>query len=266
MKVLLMGYGRMGHEVEAALLRRGHSVVARIDAAPGASGAAASPSGEQMAEADVAIEFSLAPAVRANAQMYAGAGLSAVVGTTGWKADEDAVRAAVRASGIGFLRASNFSIGAHIFFALVEEAARLVSTISDYDVLIHEIHHNQKKDSPSGTALTAAARVLKNLSRKKRVVTEKLDRQIAPEELHVSSSRVGSVPGVHTLLLDSMADSIEITHTARSRGGFALGAVLAAEWLSGSGPDGSGADGAGTKKKGFFEVEDFINAIFSKGS
>jgi 4-hydroxy-tetrahydrodipicolinate reductase len=265
MKVLLMGYGRMGHEVEAALLRRGHSVAARIDAAPGV-GEAQSPSEAQLAASDVAIEFSHAQAVRANAERYAKAGLSAVVGTTGWKEDEEAVRALVRGAGIGFLRTSNFSIGAHIFFALVEEAGRLVNTIADYDALIHETHHNQKKDSPSGTALSAAARLLKNLSRKKRVVTGRLDRRIEPDELHVSSSRVGAVPGVHTLLLDSAFDSIEITHTARSRGGFALGAVLAAEWLVGSGPDGAAAGSTGEKKKGFFEVEDFIDAIFSKRS
>jgi 4-hydroxy-tetrahydrodipicolinate reductase len=219
-----------------------------------------------LAAADVAIEFSLASAVKANAALYAGAGLSAVVGTTGWKDDEAAVRAVVEASGIGFLRTSNFSIGAHIFLALVEEAARLVSTIDDYDVLLHEIHHNRKKDSPSGTALTAASRVLKNLPRKKRIVSERLDRQIEADELHVSSSRVGAVPGVHTLLLDSVFDSIEIVHTARSRGGFALGAVLAAEWISARGPGEAGGQGAGEKKKGFFEVEDFINAIFSKRS
>ena len=253
MRVLLTGYGRMGHEVEAVLQRRGHQVVARIDAVAGV-GDAQSPTAEHLKAADVAMEFSLAEAVKANVERYAKAGLSAVVGTTGWKAEEPAVRALVEASGIGFLRTTNFSIGAHIFFALAEEAARLVSTIEDYDALIHEIHHNQKKDSPSGTALTAASRVMRQLTRKKRVVTDKLDRQIAADELHVSSSRVGSVPGTHTLLLDSAFDSIEITHTARSRGGFALGAVLAAEWLTTE------------KKKGFYEVEDFINAIFTKRS
>ena len=261
MKVHLMGYGRMGREVEDVLGRRGHTVVARIDAAPGVGDARAA-SAEQLAAADVAIEFSLASAVRTNAALYTGAGLSAVVGTTGWKEDEGAVRELVAGSKTGLLRASNFSIGAHIFFALADEAARLVSQIADYDVLLHEIHHNKKKDSPSGTALTAAERVLKALPRKKRIVTEKLDRQIAEDELHVSSSRVGTVPGTHTLLLDSAFDSIEVTHTARSRGGFALGAVLAAEWLVGA----KGPTAGGEKKKGFFEVEDFINAIFSKRS
>ena len=259
MKVLLMGYGRMGREVEAVLARRGHTVTARIDAAPGL-GDAQKATAQELADSDIAIEFSLASAVKDNAAIYTGAGLSAVVGTTGWKQDEDAVRKIVAASQIGFLRATNFSIGAHIFFALAEEAARLVSRFPDYDVLIHEIHHNQKKDSPSGTALTAAARVLKALPRKKRIVTERLDRQIAEDELHVSSSRVGAVPGVHTLLIDSLFDSIEITHTARSRSGLAQGAVLAAEWMAGvSGANKTG----GGKKKGFFEVEDFINDIFS---
>jgi 4-hydroxy-tetrahydrodipicolinate reductase len=265
MKVLLMGYGRMGHEIEAVLLRRGHTIISRIDAAPGV-GDAVSPGTDALGAADVAIEFSLSTAVKTNAALYAKAGLSAVVGTTGWKDDDAAVRAMVESAGIGFLRTTNFSIGAHLFFALAEEAARLIAPLEDYDALIHETHHNQKKDSPSGTALTAARRVLKNLSRKKRIVTERLDRQIEPDELHVSSSRVGSVPGVHTLLLDSVFDSIEITHTARSRGGFALGAVLAAEWLLGIDAAAPGGAPAGNKKKGFFEVEDFISSIFSKRS
>jgi 4-hydroxy-tetrahydrodipicolinate reductase len=243
MKVLLMGYGRMGHEIEAVLSRRGHTVTARIDEAPGL-GDAAAPAEAHLKASDVAIEFSLPGAVKKNAAIYVKAGLAAVVGTTGWKNDEDEVRALVEAGGTGFLRSSNFSIGAHIFFALAEEAARLINLFPDYDALLTEIHHNQKKDSPSGTALTAAERVLKNLERKKRIVTDRLDRQIEPDELHVASARVGTVPGIHTLLLDSPADSIEITHTARNRGGFALGAVLAAEWLIG--------------KKGFFGVEDFI--------
>jgi 4-hydroxy-tetrahydrodipicolinate reductase len=278
MKVLLVGYGRMGREIEAALARRGHTLVARIDAAAGV-GDRTAPSREDLTTADVVIEFSLAEAVKAHAALYAKAGLSAVVGTTGWQKDEDAVRAVVEAAGTGFIRASNFSIGAYIFFALVEEAARLVGPITDYDALIHEVHHNQKQDAPSGTALTAAGRVLKNLARKKRVVTGTLDRRIAPDELHVSSSRVGSVPGVHTLLLDSPFDSIGITHTARNRGGFALGAVLAAEWLAGWNPDGKPAalddldklDNRNDldkleKKRGFFGIEDFISDIFSKRS
>jgi len=249
MKFLIMGYGRMGHEVEQVLLRRGHTITARIDEKPGV-GDAVVPSPEDLKNADAAIEFSLPEAVRKNAGIYAAAGLSAVVGTTGWKKDETDVRLLVEKSGIGFVKGSNFSIGAHIIFAVVEEAARLIDPFADYDAMLLEIHHNQKKDSPSGTALTAGDRVLKNLSRKKRIVTERLDRQIAPDELHVASVRGGTVPGTHSLILDSAADSIEVSPTARSRSGFALGAVLAAEWIA--------------EKKGFYEVEDFIAETFSK--
>jgi len=250
MKVMIVGYGRMGHEIEPILLQRGHEVVARVDEKEGV-GDSVRPEPKQLEAADVAIEFSLPEAVRKNAAIYAAAKLSAVVGTTSWKKDEAEVRAMVEKSGIGFLKGSNFSIGAHLFFALVEEAARLIDPVPNYDIMLYEIHHNQKKDSPSGTALTAGERILKNLPRKKRIVTERLDRQIAPDEVHVASVRGGTVPGTHTLMLDSLADSIEITHTARSRGGFALGAVLAAEWLVG--------------RKGFYEVEDFIRETFAKG-
>lgn len=249
MKVLIMGYGRMGHEVEAVLLRRGHTVTARIDEKPGV-GDAVVPSREYLEDSEAAIEFSLPEAVKKNTAFYAEAGLPAVVGTTGWKKDEGDVRSLVKKSGIGFIRGSNFSIGAHIFFALVEEAAGLIEPFPDYDIMLYELHHNQKKDSPSGTALTAGERILKSLKRKKRIVTERLDRQIAPDEVHIASVRGGTVPGTHTLVLDSLADSIEVIHTARSRSGFALGAVLAAEWIAG--------------KKGFYEVEDFIAETFSK--
>lgn len=250
MNFLIMGYGKMGHEVEAVLLERGHRIVARIDEKPGL-GDGTSPTKEQLSQAEVAIEFSHPTAVKNNAALYARAGLSAVVGTTGWKADEEEVKRLVKESGIGYIRGSNFSIGAHLFFTLVEEAARLIQPFPQYDIFLYEIHHNQKKDSPSGTALTAANRILKALPRKKKITTERLDRQIEPEELHVASVRGGAVPGVHSVLLDSIADTIEITHSARNRSGFALGAVLAAEWIQ--------------EKKGFFEVEDFIRDVFLKG-
>jgi len=250
MNVLIMGYGKMGHEMEAVLRERGHRIVARIDEKPGL-GDATIPTEKHLTEAEVAIEFSQPPAVVPNAKLYAKAKIPAVVGTTGWKASEEEVKRIVLDAGIAYLRASNFSIGAHLFFALAEEAARMIQSLPQYDVLLYEIHHNQKKDSPSGTALTAADRILHALPRKKRIVTEKLDRKIEPDELHVASVRGGAVPGIHTVLLDSEADTIEITHSARSRKGFALGAVLAAEWIIG--------------KKGFLSVEAFIKDLFLKG-
>ncbi len=250
MNVLIMGYGKMGHEIESVLRERGHRIVARIDEKPGL-GDGTTPTDKQLAETDVVIEFSQPHAVVPNARLYAKAKVPAVVGTTGWKASEEEVKRVVLDAGIAYLRASNFSIGAHLFFALAEEAARLIQSLPQYDILLYEIHHNQKKDSPSGTALTAAERILHALPRKKRIVTEKLDRQIEPDELHVASVRGGAVPGIHTILLDSEADTLEITHSARSRKGFALGAVLAAEWIRG--------------RTGFLGVEDFIKDLFLKG-
>ena len=170
----------MGHEIEAVLLERSHGIVARIDEKSGI-GDAAVPSKEHLRDADVAIEFSLHHGVKKNAALYAEAGLPAVVGTTGWKKDEAAVRDIVEKAGSGYVRGSNFSIGAHIFFALAEEAARLINPFPNYDAMLYEIHHNQKKDSPSGTALTAGERILKGLERKTKIVTERIDRQIAPD-------------------------------------------------------------------------------------
>lgn len=248
MKVIIIGYGRMGKEVEEVLTRRNHVVAARID--PAREEADAPTCTLELARsADVAIEFALADGVYANAEVYAEAGLSAVVGTTGWEERREEVRRIVEKSGsMGYLWGSNFSIGAHILFALTEKIARIGEKLPDYDIMAYELHHAMKKDSPSGTALRIGEKILSNMNRKKRIVTEKLSRKIEEDELHIASVRGGSIPGIHTVLLDSPADTIEIRHTARSRGGFALGAVLAAEWIN--------------DKKGFFEVEEFIKDFF----
>jgi 4-hydroxy-tetrahydrodipicolinate reductase len=217
-----------------------------VDEAPG-RGDAPRLSREIAAKADVAIEFSTADAVVGNAGLYADLGLSAVVGTTGWLSKLDEVARLVAGSSIAYLHGSNFSIGAHLFFALVGRAARLVDALPEYDILSWEVHHRRKKDSPSGTALSMAKVITTASSRKKRVVTERLDRPIAADELHVASVRGGEVPGIHTVLLDSLFDTVEITHSARSRGGFALGAVRAAEWLAG--------------RRGMFSIDQFIEDL-----
>jgi 4-hydroxy-tetrahydrodipicolinate reductase len=249
MKAILVGYGSMGREVERVLAERGHRVVARVDPAnPGADRPALD---RELADAaDMVIEFSVASAVLANVRRYAELGLPAVLGTTGWHGQLDEVRRVVESSGIGLLYGSNFSIGAHLFFGLVEEATRRMDALSQYDISILEIHHKRKKDSPSGTAMTVANAVIGASTRKKRIVTDKLDRAIEPDELHVASVRGGEVPGTHTVLFDSAADTVEITHTARNRSGFALGAVMAAEWLGG--------------KKGLFEVSQFVRALTAR--
>lgn len=249
MRVVIVGYGSMGHEVERALSERGHSVAARVDAAPG-RGDAPRLTAEIAAKADAAIEFSTADAVVDNARQYASLGLSAVVGTTGWAAKLDEVASIVEGSSIGYLHGSNFSLGAHLFFALVGRAARLVDELPEYDILSWEVHHRRKKDSPSGTALSMAKAITAASSRKRKVVTERLDRPIAADELHVASVRGGEVPGIHTVLLDSLFDTVEITHSARSRGGFALGAVRAAEWLAG--------------RRGLYTVDRFIQELLGR--
>jgi len=251
MKVVIVGYGSMGREVERALLERNHTIVARVDPGP-VNGDVHDLDESLLRSAEVAIEFGAGAGVVQNAQRYAGAGIAAVVGTTGWEGSRDAVRKLVEESGIAYLWGANFSIGAHLFFELVEDAARLIDSLPQYDIMMFEAHHNRKKDSPSGTALTAAARILAASSRKRRIVDTKLDRQIEPDELHVASLRGGSHPGLHSVIVDSPADTVEITHTARNRSGFAVGAVLAAEWL------------VAGRKRGFLRVEEFIQELLKE--
>ncbi len=250
MKVLIVGYGRMGHEVEAALVARGHKITARVDRSPGL-GDATEISSQMLQSCEAAIEFSLPEGILGNLSSYAAAGLPAVVGTTGWDAQRDEARKLVEGQNSSLVYGSNFSLGAHLFFHLVGEAAGLLKDLPEYDVFVTEWHHKLKKDSPSGTALTTAQRILAALPRKTTVVTERLDRPVEPHELHVASVRGGTIPGIHQVLLDSDADTIEITHTARNRSGFALGSVLAAEWL------------VRTKRKGFLSVDEFAREFFS---
>jgi 4-hydroxy-tetrahydrodipicolinate reductase len=249
MKVVLVGYGRMGHEVALSLERRGHELLASVDPkSPEATHRSVAEA--PLDQADAVIEFSLAEGVAENAKLYARTGVPAVVGTTGWAEKEADVRAAVASGGIGYLIGANFSIGANLFMILAEEAGRLINGLEEYDPMLCEYHHSGKADSPSGTALRTAGAVLAAVDRKKRIQTETLHRPVDPEELHVASLRGGSIPGTHTLTLDSAADSIEITHRARGRSGFADGAVRGAEWIRG--------------KKGFFTVDDFLKELMNR--
>ncbi|HIG98734.1 TPA: 4-hydroxy-tetrahydrodipicolinate reductase [Candidatus Woesearchaeota archaeon] len=249
MKIALIGYGKMGKEVERVARLRGHSVCAVIDRVdPGATRKELDSSGSCLKEADVVVDFTVPASVSGNIRKVTAAGKSMVVGTTGWYDGMTEAKQLVGQAGTGFIYSSNFSVGVNIFYQIVEAAARLIDRIPEYDVFGYELHHSQKLDSPSGTAKSIAEILLKNISRKKQVQYEKLDRKINPEEIHFASIRSGSIPGTHIVGFDSEADTIELKHAARNRAGFALGAVMAAEWLRG--------------RKGFFTMNDFISDLF----
>lgn len=248
MNVMITGYGQMGQQIESFLIERGHTVTYRVDPAAGRGDIDAITPGA-CSESDMVIDFSYPGGIMSNIQTYIDNKLPAVIGTTGWQNNLAAVEEGVNKSGAPFLYGSNFSIGAHMFFKIIASASALMDKTDEYDAMMIEYHHKLKKDSPSGTALTAAKQVVENFKRKTSIVTERLDRQIEPHELHLSSVRGGNVPGTHSLHFDSLADTITITHQARSRKGFALGAVQAAEWLS-------------ERSSGFYNVEDFINDVF----
>ncbi len=247
MKALLVGYGSMGKEIEKILISRGHTLAGIVD--PVTEGKHKEVTPDLLGKADVVIDFSSPKAVENNCKVYVKGKTPVVMGTTGWEEIRQQIGEMVKKAGIGFVWGSNYSIGAHIFFSLIEKATSLVNPFPEYDILLHEFHHKRKKDSPSGTAINAAERIVEKSDRKDTIITQTLDRQIMGNELHVSSTRGGEIPGTHIALFDSLADTIEITHRARNRSGLALGAVAAAEWVR--------------DKKGFITVEDFIKELFN---
>jgi len=224
-RIVLVGYGQMGRELHKAAEAAGCEIVGIHDVeAPYADGDTAY---------DVAIEFTEPSSVIQNVKIAAEHGRNIVIGTTGWYDHLGEVRAIQEKAGIGVLYGSNFSIGVQMFFRLVEESGRLVNNVEDYDAMLHEYHHRRKKDSPSGTAHTAAERLLGTIDRKTHVTTEAQHDQIDANALHVSSTRGGDVIGRHTLTIDGPNDTIEITHNAKNRNGFVQGALAAARWMKG---------------------------------
>jgi len=224
MRIALIGYGKMGHEIEAVAIQQGETVVKTFDIGNPVD----VPS---LSDVDVCIEFSTPQTVMQNIRVVLEARKDIVVGTTGWYSQLPEIRDSVKNSGL--LYSPNFSIGVNVVFRLAAAAAELMNNQPQYDPYIHELHHRQKADSPSGTALRLADILLAGINRKTRVERNAVDGKIDPAALHVSSTRVGTLAGTHTVGFDSEADLIEITHTAKSRRGFALGAVRAAQWLRG---------------------------------
>ena len=237
MKIALIGYGKMGKEIERIARSRGHEIVSIIDLDNQQNFTS-----EAFRSADVAIEFTNPQAAYGNYLRAFEAGVKVVSGSTGWLKDHgDEVRRLCTEGGKTLFWSSNFSLGVAIFSAVNKYLARIMNQFPEYDVTMEETHHIHKLDAPSGTAITLAEGILDNLDRKTRWVKGTLQApdgtlsgttQCAPEELPISSIRRDEVPGIHSIRYDSAADSITITHDAKNRGGFALGAVLAAEYTA----------------------------------
>ena len=236
MKIALIGYGKMGHAIEQIATKRGHEIVLRIQTANKHE-----MTRENLSQADVAIEFTRPEAARENVLHCINAGVAVVCGTTGWNEGLDNVKHRAIEMETAFLQASNFSVGVNIFFEVNKLLASLMNDQPNYEVSIEETHHTQKKDAPSGTAITLAEQVLDNLDRKKHWVKETAS---SPDNFPIIAHRIENVPGTHVVKYSSPIDDIEITHTAHNRDGFALGAVLAAEYIAG--------------KKGIFHMKDVL--------
>ncbi len=244
MKIALLGYGKMGQIIERFALDRGHEVVLKINVDNQEDLTVSN-----LRKADVAIDFSAPDAALGNIYACFDANVPVVVGTTGWYGELQQVKNDCLDRNNTLLYGSNFSIGVNLFFHMNKIMARLMNDYPAYDVQVEEIHHTQKLDAPSGTAMTIAEGIIENLDRKTEWVNEvegtPFDEVVKPEQLLISSQRTENVPGTHTVVYSSEVDDIEFKHTAHSRAGFALGAVIAAEWLE--------------HKQGFYNIADIFN-------
>ncbi|MWB94612.1 4-hydroxy-tetrahydrodipicolinate reductase [Flavobacterium sp. GA093] len=231
MKIALLGYGKMGKVIERIALERGHEIVLKKDETNTFEG---------LSNADVAIDFSVPTAAVDNISNCFHTNVPVVSGTTGWLEHFDEMVALCNEKQGGFISSSNFSLGVNIFFELNEYLAKIMSQFDSYKVSMEEIHHTQKLDAPSGTAISLAKGVIENSAYANWTMDE-----AKQNEIFIEAKRIGDVPGTHTVTYDSVVDSIELKHTAHNREGFALGAVIAAEWLAG--------------KKGIYSMKDVLN-------
>ena len=237
MKIALIGYGKMGKTIEQIALQRGHQIVSIIDI-----NNTADFDSEAFRSADVAIEFTTPATALGNYMRCFEANVPVVSGTTGWLSHLDEVKAKCEQEGKTFFYASNFSVGVNIFFALNRYLAKIMNGFPAYDVRMTEVHHIHKLDAPSGTAITLAEGIPDNVERKERWTLETAEQ---PTDLPIHAIREGEVPGIHEIIYESEADTISIKHDAKSRAGFALGAVIAAEFTVG--------------KKGFLGMNDLFH-------
>lgn len=246
MNIAIVGYGKMGKIVRREAIAAGHTIVDIVDPFICEDHIKKSVEEIDVERCDVVVDFSIPSVVMENIRFYAESGLSAVVGTTGWYDRLSEVRSLVENMNGSIVYSANFSLGVAAFIKVAEYFSKIMNKLANYDVAIEEIHHREKKDSPSGTALILENLILSNIERKKRAVHGNID-NARSEDLQVSSLRIGSYPGTHRILFDSLSDSIELTHSARNRSGFAIGAIKAASWIKG--------------RKGLFTFSDFIDAF-----
>lgn len=236
MKIMLIGYGKMGKTIEQIAIGRGHSVPYKIDVSNIDSLATITSK-----DVDAVIEFTQPESAFNNIKQCIENGIPVVSGTTGWLERKPEIEALCIAKGGAFFYASNYSVGVNLFFHLNKYLAKIMNTRTEYSIATEEIHHTAKKDAPSGTAITLAEGILENIDRKKLWINEEAS---AAEALSIISKRIDPYPGEHTIVYSSPIDNIEIKHTAHSREGFATGAVLAAEFIAG--------------KKGIFGMDDML--------
>lgn len=231
MNVALIGYGKMGKAIEEILIQRGHLVVTKLNQTP---------TQEDLQNVDVAIEFSKPEVAFENLKALISNQIPTICGTTGWLQHLDEIKSLNQIHENGFVYGSNFSLGVNLFFELNKQLARLMAPYSEYKLHLEEIHHTQKLDAPSGTAITLAEGIIENSTKQ----SWNLDASDSEEIIPITAKRIENIPGTHIVTYQSEIDTIEISHTAHSRKGFALGAVIAAEWIIG--------------KKGFFSMQDVL--------
>ncbi|MCC7309323.1 MAG: dihydrodipicolinate reductase [Acidobacteria bacterium] len=231
MRIALIGYGAMGKIVERLAVERGHEIVSFVDET--ASGLPAGDVAKMLTGSDAAIDFTVAEAVTRNVEACVIAKVPVVVGTTGWNEQRHEIEHLVTSGGGAMVFGANFSIGVNLFYRIAEYAAELFAKFPEYEVFIEEQHHSRKKDAPSGTALK---------------IKELISRHVNTGE--IAATRAGNIPGTHRVGFDGMAEQILLEHTARTREGFAFGAILAAEWI--------------IEKKGFYEFSEVMDGMLTR--
>lgn len=231
MKIALLGYGKMGKVIERIALERGHEIIMKKSGKDTFDG---------LEDADVAIDFSIPDAAVANISTCLNSNIPVISGTTGWIENYDKMVSLCTEKNGAFIYGSNFSLGVNIFFELNDYLAKIMAKFNQYNVAMEEIHHTQKLDAPSGTAITLAKGIIDNSNYSSWALENAQD-----DEILIDAKRVENVPGTHTVYYNSEVDSIEIKHTAHNREGFALGAVIASEWIK--------------DKKGVFTMKDVLD-------